>query len=300
MSLKSSYLNLLENESLYYIREAISISENPVLLYSAGKDSYVLLHLIKKAFYPSKPPLKLVHIDTTWKFKEMYQFRDKIAKDNDLQLIVFQNEEGIKNNINPFDNPKIHSDVWKTEGLKKAINKYNFDIIFGGGRRDEEKSRSKERIFSFRNSNQNWDPKLQRPEILDLFNTLKFNNESIRVFPLSNWTELDIWLYILYEKIEVVPLYFSKIRPVIENNGLLIMKDDDRLRLKNNQIVQNLEIRFRTLGCYPLTGAIQSKAKNVEEIIEEMLSSKTSERQGRVIDKDEKFSMEKKKISGYF
>ena len=293
-------LNYLEAEAIHIIREMISESENPVMLYSIGKDSAVMLHLIKKAFYPSIPPFPLLHIDTTWKFQEMYKFRDKIAKDVNMDLIVYQNPEAKKKGINPFDHGTLHTDLWKTEGLKQALNKYNFDSALIGARRDEEKSRAKERVFSFRSQHHNWNSKKQRPELWSLYNTRKSEGESIRVFPLSNWTELDIWQYIYKENIEIVSLYFAALRPTIKRNGLILMVDDNRLPLKSDEKPEIRSIRFRTLGCYPLTGAILSEASTLKEVIQEMLLTITSERQGRIIDKDHGASMEMKKTQGYF
>ena len=293
-------LNYLEAEAIHIIREMISDSKNPVMLYSIGKDSAVMLHLIKKAFYPSIPPFPLLHIDTTWKFQEMYKFRDKIAKDVNMDLIVYQNPEAKKKGINPFDHGTLHTDLWKTEGLKQALNKCNFDAALIGARRDEEKSRAKERVFSFRSQHHNWNSKKQRPELWSLYNTRKSEGESIRVFPLSNWTELDIWQYIYQENIEIVSLYFAALRPTIKRNGLILMVDDNRLPLKSDEKPKMRSIRFRTLGCYPLTGAILSKASTLKEIIQEMLLTKISERQGRIIDKDHAASMEMKKTQGYF
>ena len=271
------------------------------MLYSIGKDSSVMLHLAKKAFYPSKPPFPLMHIDTRWKFQEMYSFRQKIADEMGMELITHVNPEGIKKNINPLTNgSSVHTDIMKTQGLKQALEKYKFDVAFGGARRDEEKSRAKERIFSFRNKDHLWDLKNQRPELWNLYNSSLNKGENIRVFPLSNWTELDIWQYIFQEKIPIVPLYFSKIRPVVERNGMLIMVDDDRLNILSNEKIYLKKVRFRTLGCYPLTGAIESEADDLEKILLELLKSKTSERQGRAIDNDSSSSMEKKKLEGYF
>ena len=297
----NSYLKNLESESIEIMREVVSESENPVMLYSIGKDSSVMLHLAKKAFYPSKPPFPLMHIDTRWKFQEMYSFRQKIADEMGMELITHVNPEGIKKNINPLTNgSSVHTDIMKTQGLKQALEKYKFDVAFGGARRDEEKSRAKERVFSFRNKDHLWDPKNQRPELWNLYNSSLNKGENIRVFPLSNWTELDIWQYIFQEKIPIVPLYFSKIRPVVERNGMLIMVDDDRLNILSNEKIYLKKVRFRTLGCYPLTGAIESEADDLEKILLELLKSKTSERQGRAIDNDSSSSMEKKKLEGYF
>ena len=296
-----SHLEKLESESIHIIREVASEFENPVMLYSIGKDSAVMLHLALKAFSPGKLPFKLLHVDTTWKFKEMIKFRDEIVKKNDLDLIVHINDEGVKNNIGPITHgSKLHTDVMKTQALKQALNKYKFDAAFGGARRDEEKSRAKERIFSFRDENHHWDPKNQRPELWNLYNTKIDKGESVRVFPLSNWTELDVWQYIYQEKIEIVPLYLAAIRPIIKRDNLLLMVDDKRLDVKESETIENKLVRFRTLGCYPLTGAIESNAKSVEEIILELIKSKNSEREGRAIDKDQIGSMEKKKQEGYF
>ncbi len=296
-----SHLEKLESESIHIIREVASEFENPVMLYSIGKDSAVMLHLALKAFLPGKLPFKLLHVDTTWKFKEMIKFRDEIAKKYDLDLLVHINDEGVKNNIGPITHgSKLHTDVMKTQALKQALNKYKFDAAFGGARRDEEKSRAKERIFSFRDENHHWDPKNQRPELWNLYNTKIDKSESVRVFPLSNWTELDVWQYIYQEKIEIVPLYLAAIRPIIKRDNLLLMVDDKRLDVKESETIENKLVRFRTLGCYPLTGAIESNAKSVEEIILELIKSKNSEREGRAIDKDQIGSMEKKKQEGYF
>jgi len=296
-----SHLEKLESESIHIIREVASEFENPVMLYSIGKDSAVMLHLALKAFSPGKLPFKLLHVDTTWKFKEMIKFRDEIAKKYDLDLLVHINDEGVKNNIGPITHgSKLHTDVMKTQALKQALNKYKFDAAFGGARRDEEKSRAKERIFSFRDENHHWDPKNQRPELWNLYNTKIDKGESVRVFPLSNWTELDVWQYIYQEKIEIVPLYLAAIRPIIKRDNLLLMVDDKRLDVKESETIENKLVRFRTLGCYPLTGAIESNAKSVEEIILELIQSKNSEREGRAIDKDQIGSMEKKKQEGYF
>ena len=296
-----SHLEKLESESIHIIREVASEFENPVMLYSIGKDSAVMLHLALKAFLPGKLPFKLLHVDTTWKFKEMIKFRDVIKKKYDLDLLVHINNEGVKNNIGPITHgSKLHTDVMKTQALKQALNKYKFDAAFGGARRDEEKSRAKERIFSFRDQHHHWDPKNQRPELWNLYNTKIDKGESVRVFPLSNWTELDVWQYIYEENIEIVPLYLAAIRPVIKRDNLLLMVDDKRLDVKEHETVENKLVRFRTLGCYPLTGAIESTAKSVEEIILELIKSKNSEREGRAIDKDQIGSMEKKKQEGYF
>lgn len=294
-------LDMLEAEAIYIIREVVATCKKPVMLYSIGKDSSVMMHLAKKAFYPEKVPFPFMHIDTTWKFKDMIEFRDRMAKENDIELIVYINEEGVKNNINPFENGSAYTDIMKTEALKQALDKYGFTAAFGGGRRDEEKSRAKERVFSFRNKYHNWDPKNQRPELWDLYNTKIFDGESIRVFPLSNWTEKDIWEYIKREKIEVVPLYFAKERKVIEKDGNIILIDDDRiLKYIDTKKIQTKKIRFRTLGCYPLTGGAESDADTIEKIVEETLSATSSERTSRVIDHESGTNMEKRKKEGYF
>ena len=299
--MKLSHLDKLESESIHIVREVASEFDNPVMLYSIGKDSSVMLHLAQKAFYPSKIPFKLMHIDTTWKFKEMINFRDEIAKKYNLDLLIHINQEGVRNNINPISSgSKIHTDVMKTQSLIQSLDKYKFDAAFGGARRDEEKSRAKERIFSFRDKKHRWNPKNQKPELWNLFNTKIDKGESVRVFPLSNWTEIDIWQYIYQENIPLVPLYFSKIRPIIRRNDMMIMVDDDRLKIKENEKIEQKKVRFRTLGCYPLTAAVESDATTVEEIIIELLESKYSERQGRLIDNDQIGSMEKKKQEGYF
>ncbi len=296
-----THLQRLEAESIQIMREVVAECEHPVMLYSIGKDSAVMLHLAVKAFYPSKPPFPLLHVDTTWKFREMIEFRDVMAKKLGLDLIVHINPEGVEKGINPFTHGSaVHTDIWKTEGLKQALDKYGFDAAFGGARRDEEKSRAKERIFSIRSAQHRWDPKLQRPELWRLYNTRKHPGESIRVFPLSNWTELDIWQYIYLNDIPIVPLYFAKERPVVERDGTLIMVDDDRLPMRAGEQPMMKKVRFRTLGCYPLTGAIESEANSLTAIIQEMLLTKTSERQGRLIDHDSAGSMEKKKQEGYF
>ncbi|MDE2182507.1 MAG: sulfate adenylyltransferase subunit CysD [Alphaproteobacteria bacterium] len=296
-----SHLRRLEAESMYVMREVASSFANPVMLYSIGKDSSVMLHLALKAFYPSKPPFPLMHVDTTWKFRDMIAFRDETAARLGLKLLVHVNEDGVKRGINPFDSGSaLHTQVMKTESLKQALDKYGFDAAFGGARRDEEKSRAKERIFSFRSATHAWDPKNQRPELWRAYNTRINKGESIRVFPLSNWTELDVWQYIMAENIPIVPLYFAKKRPIVERDGTLIMVDDDRMKLKNGEKVEERLVRFRTLGCYPLTGAIESEADTIEAIVAEMFTARTSERQGRLIDSDEKASMEKKKKEGYF
>ena len=296
-----SHLKRLEAESIHIIREVAAEFRNPVMLYSIGKDSSVMLHLAMKAFYPSKPPFPLLHVDTTWKFREMIQFRNDTAKRLGLNLLVHINEEGVKRGINPFDSgSSLHTQVMKTESLKQALDKHGFDAAFGGARRDEEKSRAKERIFSFRNAQHRWDPRNQRPEFWHTFNTHIRKGESVRVFPLSNWTEMDVWLYIQREGIDVVPLYFAKPRPVVERDGALIMVDDERFVLREGESVQMREVRFRTLGCYPLTGAVESSADTLAKVIEEMALSRSSERQGRVIDQDPAASMERKKQEGYF
>jgi sulfate adenylyltransferase subunit 2 len=296
-----SHLDALEAEAIHIMREVVAEAENPVMLYSIGKDSSVMLHIARKAFHPGKIPFPIMHIDTMWKFSEMIDFRDNIAKELDLDMIVHINPEGKKMGMNPFEyGSSKHTDLMKTEGLKQALDKYQFDVAFGGARRDEEKSRAKERIFSFRTSKHRWNPKNQRPELWNLYNTQKNKGESIRVFPLSNWTELDIWQYIYLEKIPIVPLYFSKERPVVERDGTLILVDDDRLPLTEGEKPMMKSVRFRTLGCYPLTGAVESEADTLPEIIQEMLLTTTSERQGRTIDHDSNASMEKKKQEGYF
>jgi len=296
-----THLQRLEAESIHIMREVVAECERPVMLYSIGKDSAVMLHLAAKAFYPAKPPFPLLHVDTTWKFRDMYAMRERMARELGFELIVYKNPEAEARGINPFDHGSaLHTDLWKTEGLKQALDKYGFDAAFGGARRDEEKSRAKERIFSFRSAQHRWDPKNQRPELWRLYNTRKRPGESIRVFPISNWTELDIWQYIHLENIPIVPLYFSAERPVVERDGALIMVDDDRMRLRPGETPQMKSVRFRTLGCYPLTGAVESTAATLPEIIQEMLLTTTSERQGRVIDHDQAASMEKKKQEGYF
>jgi sulfate adenylyltransferase subunit 2 len=296
-----THLRKLEAESIHIMREVAATAENPVMLYSVGKDSSVMLHLAMKAFYPSKPPFPLMHVDTTWKFSEMISFRDEMCKDLGLDLIVHINEDGVRDGVGPFTHGSaVHTDVMKTMGLKQALDKHGFDVAFGGARRDEEKSRAKERIFSFRTAQHRWDPKSQRPEIWNVYNTRISKGESIRVFPLSNWTELDIWQYIHLEQIKIVPLYFSAMRPVVERDGVLIMVDDDRIPLNEGEVPEEKMVRFRTLGCYPLTGAVESEATTLPDIIQEMLLTTTSERQGRVIDFDSSASMEKKKQEGYF
>jgi sulfate adenylyltransferase subunit 2 len=301
MHLTMTHLRQLEAESIHIIREVAAESANPVMLYSIGKDSSVMLRLALKAFYPARLPFPLMHIDTTWKFREMITFRDRMAAEYGFDLLVHVNEEGVRQGINPFTHGSaLYTDVMKTEGLKQALDKYKFDAAFGGARRDEEKSRAKERVFSFRSAGHRWDPKNQRPELWNLYNTRVGPGESIRVFPLSNWTELDIWQYIHQERIPVVPLYYAKARPVVERDGMLILQDDDRLVLKPGEQAQMKSVRFRTLGCYPLTGAVESTAATLPDIIREMLLTKTSERQGRLIDHDQAGSMEKKKQEGYF
>ncbi|MBS0484291.1 MAG: sulfate adenylyltransferase subunit CysD [Proteobacteria bacterium] len=296
-----THLQRLEAESIQIMREVVAECEHPVMLYSIGKDSAVMLHLAVKAFYPSKPPFPLLHVDTTWKFREMIEFRDVMAKKLGLELLVHINPRGVEKGINPFTHGSaVHTDIWKTEGLKQALDKYGFDVAFGGARRDEEKSRAKERIFSIRSAQHRWDPKLQRPELWRLYNARKNKGESIRVFPLSNWTELDIWQYIYLNDIPIVPLYFAKERPVVERDGTLIMVDDERLPMREGEQPMMKTVRFRTLGCYPLTGAIESEANTLTAIIQEMLLARTSERQGRLIDHDSAGSMEKKKQEGYF
>jgi sulfate adenylyltransferase subunit 2 len=297
---KLTHLQRLEAESIHILREVVAEVERPVMLYSIGKDSAVMLHLAKKAFYPSRPPFPLLHVDTTWKFRDMYALRDKAARDAGMELIVYHNPEAMEKGINPFDHGPLHTDMWKTEGLKQALDKFGFDAAFGGARRDEEKSRAKERIFSFRSGNHRWDPKKQRPELWNLYNAHKAKGESIRIFPVSNWTELDIWQYIHLEGIEIVPLYFSAPRPTVRRDGLILMVDDERFRLKPGETPEMRSIRFRTLGCYPLTGAVESEARTLPEVIQEMLLTTTSERQGRAIDHDQAASMEKKKQEGYF
>jgi sulfate adenylyltransferase subunit 2 len=295
-----THLQRLEAESLQILREVAAERERPVMLYSVGKDSAVMLHLAVKAFYPSRPPFPLLHVDTTWKFKAMYEMRERMAKEMGFDLIVHQNPEAKAKGINPFDHGSLHTDMWKTEGLKQALDAHGFDAAFGGARRDEEKSRAKERVVSIRSPGHGWDPKTQRPELWKLYNTRLSQGQSVRVFPLSNWTELDIWQYIHLEGIPVVPLYFAAERPVVERNGALIMVDDDRMRLAPGEVPKLRKVRFRTLGCYPLTGAVESEAETLPQVIQEMLLTSTSERQGRVIDHDQSASMEKKKREGYF
>ncbi len=295
-----SHLDKLEAEAIYIMREVAAECEKPVMLYSIGKDSSVMLHLAMKAFYPEKPPFPFMHIDTTWKFKEMIEFRDKMAEEYGIEMITYINEEGVKQGINPFDHGAAYTDIMKTQALKQALTKYGFTAAFGGGRRDEEKSRAKERIFSFRNTEQAWDPKNQRPEMWKLYNTKIKKGESIRVFPISNWTETDIWQYIKRENIKIVPLYYAKERPVVYRDGNIIMVDDDRMRLNLGEKPELKKVRFRTLGCYPLTGGIESDADTLDAIIEETLSAVSSERTSRVIDNEAAGSMERRKREGYF
>ncbi|GAB3780927.1 sulfate adenylyltransferase subunit CysD [Dyella agri] len=296
-----SHLDTLEAESIHIFREVAASFRRPVMLYSIGKDSSVLLHLLRKAFHPAKSPIPLLHVDTTWKFREMIAFRDQVAAQGDVEVLVHINEEGVRQGISPLTHgATVHTDVMKTQGLKQALDKYQFDAAIGGARRDEEKSRAKERVFSFRNAQHRWDPKHQRPEFWHTYNTLIRKGESVRVFPLSNWTEMDVWQYIRREGIPVVPLYFAKPRPVVARDGALIMVDDERFTLREGEKVETRMVRFRTLGCYPLTGAVESNAGTLDEIIQEMADSKSSERQGRVIDHDPTASMERKKQEGYF
>jgi len=296
-----SHLQRLEAESIQIIREVIAEAEKPVMLYSIGKDSSVMLHLARKAFFPAVPPFPLMHVDTTWKFREMYAMRERMAAESGMELIVYKNQEAVDKNINPFTHGSaVHTDLWKTQGLKQALDKYGFDAAFGGARRDEEKSRAKERVFSFRTAQHRWDPKNQRPELWRLYNARKHRGESIRVFPLSNWTELDIWQYLYLEKVPIVPLYYSKVRPVVERDGALIMVDDERMPLNPGEKPMMKKVRFRTLGCYPLTGAVESNAETLAEVIHEIAGARTSEREGRVIDHDAPSSMEAKKQEGYF
>ncbi len=295
-----THLQRLEAESIHILREVVAETERPVMLYSVGKDSAVMLHLAKKAFFPARPPFPLLHVDTTWKFRAMYELRNRAAEEAGMELIVHRNPEAEALGINPFDHGSRHTDMWKTEGLKQALTAGGYDAAFGGARRDEEKSRAKERVFSFRSAAHGWDPKAQRPELWNLYNSRIHKGESIRVFPLSNWTELDIWQYILQESIEIVPLYFAAPRPTVERDGMLLMVDDDRFRLKPGEVPVERSIRFRTLGCYPLTGAVESEAATLSDVIQEMLLTTTSERQGRAIDHDQAASMEKKKREGYF
>ncbi|HET9641941.1 MAG TPA: sulfate adenylyltransferase subunit CysD [Burkholderiaceae bacterium] len=299
--MRLTHLQRLEAESIHIMREVVAEADKPVMLYSIGKDSATMLHLARKAFYPAPPPFPLLHVDTTWKFRDMYRMRDRMAAEMGMKLLVHKNPEAMERGINPFQHgSQIHTDMWKTQGLKQALDEYGFDAAFGGARRDEEKSRAKERIFSFRSDQHRWDPKSQRPELWRLYNARKHKGESIRVFPLSNWTELDIWQYIYLENIPIVPLYFAAVRPVVERDGTLIMVDDERFPLKPGEQPMMKKVRFRTLGCYPLTGAIESEADSLPAIIQEMLLARTSERQGRMIDHEAAASMEKKKQEGYF
>lgn len=301
MPTRLRHLDFLESESIHIIREAVSSARNPVMLYSIGKDSSVLLHLLLKSFAPSKPQVPLLHIDSTWEFQDMYRFRDEIPERTGLRLIVHQNPQCIELGINPFDHGSaVHTDLWRTQGLKQALDAGKFDVIFGGARRDEEQSRAKERVFSVRNEQHHWDPRNQRPELWNLYNTNIMPNQSLRVFPLSNWTELDIWFYILRENIPIVPLYLAAERPTVERDQTLIMIDDDRFRMTDGETITRKMVRFRTLGCYPLSGAVESNAASVKEIIQELLTASTSERQGRVIDHDSADSMERKRQEGYF
>ena len=301
MSSPLTHLDRLEAESIFILRETLAESARPVMLYSMGKDSAVMLHLARKAFFPAPLPFPLLHVDTTWKFRDMYAERDRVAAMPGVELLIHRNPQAIERGINPFDHGPLHTDMWKTEGLRQALDGNGFDAAFGGARRDEEKSRAKERVFSFRDRNHRWDPKRQRPELWSLYNVRKNKGESIRVFPLSNWTELDVWQYILRERIEVVPLYFAAERPTVERDGLILMLDDERMRLEDGERIVSRQVRFRTLGCYPLSGAVESSAASVEDIIAEMLASSVSERQGRAIDRDAgSASMEKKKQEGYF
>jgi sulfate adenylyltransferase subunit 2 len=296
-----THLDRLEAESIHIMRETVAEASRPVMLYSIGKDSAVMLHLARKAFFPAPLPFPLLHVDTTWKFRDMYALRDKVAQKDGIELLTYKNPEAEARGINPFDHGPLHTDLWKTEGLKQALDNYGFDAAFGGARRDEEKSRAKERIFSFRSASHRWDPKRQRPELWSLYNVRKFPGESMRVFPLSNWTELDVWQYIMREGIEIVPLYLAAPRQVVERDGLLLMVDDDRFQFRDGEAVETRSIRFRTLGCYPLSGAIESEAGTIEQVVQEMLLATTSERQGRIIDRDGgEGSMEKKKQEGYF
>jgi len=295
-----SHLDELEAESIHILREVVAETERPVMLYSVGKDSAVMLHLARKAFYPAPPPFPLLHVDTTWKFRDMYVLRNRVALDSGMELIVHRNPDAVARGINPFDHGSLHTDLWKTEGLRQALDEHGFDAAFGGARRDEEKSRAKERIFSFRSAHHRWDPKNQRPELWSLYNAHKAKGETIRVFPLSNWTELDIWQYIYAEDIPIVPLYLAAPRPTVIRDGLILMVDDDRFPLNEGEVPVERSVRFRTLGCYPLTGAVESEAATLPQIIQEMLVATTSERQGRAIDRDGGASMERKKQEGYF
>jgi sulfate adenylyltransferase subunit 2 len=300
MTRQLTHLERLEAESIHILREVAAEADKPVMLYSVGKDSAVMLHLARKAFYPAPPPFPLLHVDTTWKFQDMYQLRDRMVEESGMELLVWQNPEAKALGINPFDHGPRHTDMWKTEGLKQALDHYGFDVAFGGARRDEEKSRAKERIFSFRSATHRWDPKNQRPELWNLYNTKKARGESIRVFPISNWTELDIWQYIQLNNIPIVPLYFAAPRPTVLRDGLILMVDDDRFPLRAGEVPEIRPVRFRTLGCYPLSGAVESTAATLKDVIQEMLLTTTSERQGRAIDHDQAASMEKKKQEGYF
>ena len=296
-----THLQRLEAEAIHIFREVVAECDNPVMLYSVGKDSAVLLELARRAFYPAPPPFPLLHVDTTWKFQAMYELRDRMARESGMELIIHRNPEALERGINPFDHGPLHTDMWKTEGLRQALDKYGFDAAFGGARRDEEKSRAKERVFSFRSHNHQWDPKNQRPELWNLYNARKAKGESVRVFPISNWTELDVWQYIQLNDIRIVPLYFAARRPTVERDGLILMVDDERFRLRPGETPVMRSIRFRTLGCYPLTGAVESTAATLPEVIQETLLTSTSERQGRAIDRDTgAASMEKKKQEGYF
>ncbi len=301
MSVSLTHLQRLEAEAIHIMREVVAEAERPVMLYSVGKDSAVMLHLARLAFYPAPPPFPLLHVDTTWKFQEMYAMRSQMAEESGMELLVHQNPECIERGINPFDHGPLHTDMWKTQGLKQALDKWGFDVAFGGARRDEEKARAKERIFSFRTASHGWDPKNQRPELWNLYNARKNKGESIRVFPISNWTELDVWQYIHLNDIPIVPLYFAAKRPTVERDGMLLMVDDDRFPLRPGEVPVERSVRFRTLGCYPLTGAVESEAATLPQVIQEMLLTTTSERQGRAIDKDAGGAgMEKKKQEGYF
>jgi len=301
MKISQTHLRQLEAESIHIFREVVAEFENPVMLYSIGKDSSVMLHLALKAFYPAKIPFPLLHVDTTWKFREMIAFRERMVAEHGFTLLVYTNQEGVAQGVDPFTHGSaLYTDIMKTEALRQALDRYRFDAAFGGARRDEEKSRAKERIFSFRTASHRWDPKNQRPELWNLYNARVTQGESIRAFPLSNWTELDIWQYIYLEQIPIVPLYYAAVRPVVERDGMLILVDDERLQLQPGEQVQHRSVRFRTLGCYPLTGAVESHATTLPEIIQEMLLTRTSERQGRLIDHDQAGSMEKKKQEGYF
>jgi sulfate adenylyltransferase subunit 2 len=300
MTRQLTHLERLEAESIHILREVVAEADKPVMLYSVGKDSAVMLHLARKAFYPAPPPFPLLHVDTTWKFQDMYRLRERMAAESGMELLVWQNPEAKALGINPFDHGPRHTDMWKTEGLKQALDHYGFDVAFGGARRDEEKSRAKERIFSFRSATHRWDPKNQRPELWNLYNTKKARGESIRVFPISNWTELDIWQYIQLNNIPIVPLYFAAPRPTVLRDGLILMVDDDRFPLRAGEVPEMRPVRFRTLGCYPLSGAVESTAATLKDVIQEMLLTTTSERQGRAIDHDQAASMEKKKQEGYF